>query len=34
MIIDSNDFKVPVNVGDNIIFNVGRLDLMAWLPID
>lgn len=34
MIIDSNDFKVPINEGDNIIFTVGRLDLKAWLPIE
>lgn len=34
MIIDSNDFKIPVNEGDNIIFTVGRLDLKAWLPIE
>ncbi len=34
MIIDSNDFKIPMNEGDNIIFTVGRLDLKAWLPIE
>lgn len=34
MIIDSNDFKIPVNKGDIIIFTVGRLDLNAWLPIE
>ena len=34
-IIDPNDFQYPsINVDDEIIFTVGRLDLLAWHPLD
>lgn len=34
IIIDTDEYVNSLNKGDHITFTVGRLDLMAWLPIE
>ncbi|MFW9970369.1 MAG: hypothetical protein ACFFDF_09230 [Candidatus Odinarchaeota archaeon] len=34
IIIDTDEYVNSLNKGDHITFTVGRLDLMAWLPLE